>query len=48
MKASIIPVVDLSELLEEQCDKVLLSLYDNESNCWYKDQERDPAGLLSL
>lgn len=48
MKAPIIPVVDLSELPEEQCDKVLLSLYDHEFYCWYKDQERDPAGLLSL
>lgn len=48
MKASIIPVVDLSELPEEQCDKVLLSLYYNELYFLFKDRERDPAGLLSL
>lgn len=48
MKAAIIPVVDLSELPEKLCDKVLLFLYSNELYCWYKDKERDPACLLSL
>lgn len=48
MKSATIPVVDLSELPEEQCDKVLSFLYHNELYCWNKNKERDPECLLSL